>query len=769
MPGGLTQKLTIIIAAQDQISGSTKKIQDRIGAVAKGVAAAGKKIAMAAIAITAALVGMAKKALEAFERFDVAMRNVWTLLPKVAEQGFRDLGDAVLEMSKTLPMSPEELGASLYDIVSAGVTGAAESMLVLEQSTKAAVAGLTDAKTASKGAIAIMNSFQKSASDIPEIFDLMFSTVRVGVLTFGDISDTVGRMASQFGAAGASMEDMLGSLAFLTRMGLNAHQATTRLARAMQSLIKHSEELKDFGAPVFDAAGKFRGLEAVVGDLRKQLAGLTTEQQLKAIQKLIPEMRAAQAIQVMTNNYGLFQQMLADVTDSHGAMEAAAAKQMDSLTSKIKILGNNFTVFMIKVGGEVAKTLEPMVLELTKSLQENAEEWRKNVSLILTETIQGLKQMTIWIADGLKRLKTWAEILGLIHGFKGTNMGQMVKTLELDKAAEIAAKISTLLTTDMEAGILLFEKWEAALPVNMVTALAGRVQDAREEIEKLNKINTTITQPKAEQGNVPKIDWLPDEDGGATAALGKAEQAALDSFDRMRGDLEAHLMSETAAINAAAVDQMDIVRKALRERVITQDQASDAILLIEKNAAKELAELEQKKSSDFIKLWETTLDRFTAGFGDAVADAILSQESFAESMSAMIGDIKKVLISTIVEVAIKRLVAQALSGNVAAILLIAAGAIASLNSMKAEAARPSTNAEGGFIQRSGMAMVHEGEQIIPAGAQTSRPGQSRGNGQGGSGLTLVLQNPIFLNGKSDADLLAREIKPALDRLGARNG
>ena len=462
MPGGLKQNLAIIITAQDQVSKTTTKIGARLKAVATGALRMARQFAMAGAAVGAAVVGMVAKATKEFANFETSMRNVWTLLP-IGEAAFKDLSAQVLEMSKALPQSPEELGASLYDIISAGITDTAEAMAVLESSAKAGVAGLTDAKNASKGAISIMNAFGKSAGEIPGIFDTMFATVRVGITTFPEISEAVGRMASQFGAAGASVEEMLGSLAFMTRIGLNTQQSVTRLARAMQSMIKNSDKFQDMGAEIFDATGKFRGMEAIITDLRKSLAGLTTEQQLKAIQKLIPQQRAAQAIQAMVTNYDKFRDSLNQVADSHGAANAAAAKQLDSTANKVKLLQNQFSNLLIQSGEKFATVLLPKIEAFTERFKKEGDEWIKKFTEFGEKAIKTISTLVTW-AD--KFLTKVGEI--------GTRLGEWDSAPIIQKGRE-GAEVIMIQGDALErlknvvTGLYMAKEWQKI--VDMLTKL----------------------------------------------------------------------------------------------------------------------------------------------------------------------------------------------------------------------------------------------------------------------------------------------------------
>ena len=70
-----------------------------------------KAFSKAGLAVAALAAVIVTKAVKAFAAFDTSMRNVFTLLPKMTEQGFNAMKDAVLDMSAALPATAEELGA----------------------------------------------------------------------------------------------------------------------------------------------------------------------------------------------------------------------------------------------------------------------------------------------------------------------------------------------------------------------------------------------------------------------------------------------------------------------------------------------------------------------------------------------------------------------------------------------------------------------------------------------------------------------------------
>jgi len=211
---------------------------DRAGGGIKGIAAAAKSaIPMLAMFAAHATFNFLKDSIKIAMEFEKIMAEAGSIIGKTADE-VKGLGDEIREMSQRIPKSPRDLGTALYDIFSAGVTDTADAMNALELSAKAASAGLTETATAAKAGIATMNAFGMEASDLEHIFDTQFLTIKYGILRYEELAAVVGQLSPAAKAAGQSMESMFAGLAMLTQKGLNAAEASTALARAMEGITK---------------------------------------------------------------------------------------------------------------------------------------------------------------------------------------------------------------------------------------------------------------------------------------------------------------------------------------------------------------------------------------------------------------------------------------------------------------------------------------------------------------------------------------------------
>lgn len=108
----------------------------------------------------------------------------------------------------------------------------------------------------------------------------------------------------------------------------------------------------------------------------------------------------------------------------------------------------------------------------------------------------------------------------------------------------------------------------------------------------------------------------------------------------------------------------------------TMPGESEVEKLARLNALKELemqrhseamAQINGDMTTQIDAMWSETFDRFAAGIGDAVADSILEGDSFAETMQSLYKSVAKTIISSLIEIGVKRMLLAATEQKAAAV------------------------------------------------------------------------------------------------------
>jgi len=136
------------------------------------------------------------------------------------------------------------------------------------------------------------------------------------------------------------------------------------------------------------------------------------------------------------------------------------------------------------------------------------------------------------------------------------------------------------------------------------------------------------------------------------------------------------------------------------------------------------------KADQYTKIWQGAFDKFTGGVGDAVADSLLQQENFGDSMQAMARNVVKQIISGLATIYVKKAALWALdkmgmaantaasvvSGGTIATAWAPAAAAVSLASFGANALPASTGLASTFALANTLSLTgvaHDGLSSVP--------------------------------------------------------
>jgi len=121
---------------------------------------------------------------DAFLEFDQQMHNVWTLTDQTGDEIVK-LSSDLRDLAWQYNITSTQAAKAMYQIYSATFYGA-DAMKILEASTRAAAAGLTDVFTAANMGTTVLNAYGMAAEEITRVNDLLFTSIRFGKCVTGD-------------------------------------------------------------------------------------------------------------------------------------------------------------------------------------------------------------------------------------------------------------------------------------------------------------------------------------------------------------------------------------------------------------------------------------------------------------------------------------------------------------------------------------------------------------------------------------------------------
>ncbi|MCG3179668.1 MAG: hypothetical protein BIFFINMI_02009 [Phycisphaerae bacterium] len=321
------QAFVELLADSSKLEKGLRAASAKLRAWGTSIRSFGRKMAGVGVAIAGPLAGTGK----VFGDFEQQMKMVSTMLDE-PEKHMDRFSAGIRKLSVQFGEGTDVLAKGLYDLLSASVDPA-QALGVLETAVKAAKGGMTDTSVAVDGLTSVLNAFQMSADQAGRVSDTMFAAVKRGKLTFPELAANIGKVAPMARAAGMSMEDMMAAIATMTRQGLSAEEASTRLVNILKNA---PEAAGNLGALVAKYAGK----------------------SLSEIQVDFPEVRAAGGIAALAADLTGFSKDVQLMRDSAGQADVAFAKMTGGISEEFKKVKMAVLDVMVSLGGALAPTLK---------------------------------------------------------------------------------------------------------------------------------------------------------------------------------------------------------------------------------------------------------------------------------------------------------------------------------------------------------------------------------------------------------------------------
>ena len=257
----------------------TKHTNDAFGGVEKksgGMAASlGKVGAGLTAGLTLPILGIGAAAIKMGNSFEKEMTNIAVLTNAPNEQ-IDKMREGILELSKEVGKSPEELGAGAYFILSSGIEDTSDAMEVLRQASQASAAGLGETKVVADVLTSAINAYGLEVEDASRVTDALVNLVKFGKGEPEEFAQSLGFVLPIASQMGVSIEQVGAVLATMTNQGLDAANAVTALKGIFTQLLSPSDQSKD----AFERLGL--SIDDVANGVRTNFIG-TMEELVKTI------------------------------------------------------------------------------------------------------------------------------------------------------------------------------------------------------------------------------------------------------------------------------------------------------------------------------------------------------------------------------------------------------------------------------------------------------------------------------------------------------
>ncbi|CDO60805.1 PE family protein [Candidatus Phaeomarinobacter ectocarpi] len=427
----------ISLTVQVQDDGSVRVLNqledasDGVGRAAKSSTVEQKKLNQE----TKAFGPASKEAREGAVRLKTALQLIGAAAIAVvfrdARQEFLRFGDGLVEVStllddtNVLPQLAEDVDRlavrygqlpinqikATYAILSAGAKDAAEASAVLESSSKLAVGGLTEVDTAADGLTSTLNAYELGAEQASMVSDMFFATMREGKTTIGEISASIGNVATTAAQLGVPLSELLAGTAALTKTGLSTSVSFNGLRAVLAAILKPSQEATDLASELglsFNAAAlKSKGLAGFLEDVAEKTGGASEQLALLfgGVEAIGPAMALA------GSQSESFAQILRSIENSAGEADKAVLKVSDSSGHLSRQFEAAMAVIKRGVGEGIVRGMTPAIESVVGNFDDLAESSQR-MGFVFGEALALVSEAAGLLVDNIHLVE--AAVGGLI-------------------------------------------------------------------------------------------------------------------------------------------------------------------------------------------------------------------------------------------------------------------------------------------------------------------------------------------------------------------
>ncbi|MBI2550867.1 phage tail tape measure protein [Candidatus Uhrbacteria bacterium] len=354
-------------------------------------------IAAAATALAAGLTISVKNAVE----FEKGMTNIATIVDTNTES-LKDMGNAVLDISKRTPVQISELTATLYEIRDAGIS-ADDAMEVLEKSAQLGVVALGTTAEAADIVTSAVNAFKLNGEETQKVYGYVFEAAKAGKTNLSELANGFGSVAAMAAQANIELPEYLSAVAALTTTGLPASQANAELKSVIAGVTREGKELtkvldnleaKSFKELMDKKGGMVNAFKAITESVKNDDA---------AIISIFGSIRAYNAVVQLSGDLnGVYNESLANMENGAQSVTEAFEKQKATVSAQWQTMKNNLEALSIQVGSALLPALNqalqavtafidkiPAIVDQLKDWVEN-NDWVQGALIALGSILTGL-------------------------------------------------------------------------------------------------------------------------------------------------------------------------------------------------------------------------------------------------------------------------------------------------------------------------------------------------------------------------------------------
>ena len=497
--GGALAGLKNLRAAIGMLESDAISTGKKLSVLGAGTLVAASSAVSSIKAVSGAVMGLSEEAI----KFESAMANVKKVVDFESPEGFKNLKKDILEMTRTIPMSKEELAGIA---ASGGQLGIAEKDLKSFTTTiaKMGVAFDMSAEQAGDSMAKLANIYKIPISQIDKLGDAVNQLSNSSPAKAADIVNTLGRVggvAKQFGLTELQTASLSNAFIALGRSpevaGTSINGMLTKLMTADKQGAKFQKALENMGleSKSLKKAIAQNGEQALM-DFLRQVEKLPKENQMGALVDLFG-LEYADDVAALVGGLDTYRKSIEELKKTGkdgkasfiGSMDKEFSARSGTTDNGLALLKNSFSELMTVVGERLLPVISKVSSALAGFMQELTDFAAANPALvdsllilggILAGVVVGFSGLTAligvlsisWIvaARAMSPLFTAFKVMRSVGWLFSRGLLQIIRFLPMVGSAFVklgmmllTTPIGIALTLLGVAAYMLYRNWDAVV------------------------------------------------------------------------------------------------------------------------------------------------------------------------------------------------------------------------------------------------------------------------------------------------------------------
>lgn len=306
--------------------------------------------------------------------FETQLAKIDNLTETTTEET-NQLGEAIKNLSRTVPKSPSELGAAAYQILSSGIGDTRQAFDILQISSKAATAGLGSTEDVAKTVTAVIKAYGEENITAAQATDILFAGVRAGRGEAADFARELGTVVGIARNVGVEFDQVTAFIAAFTNVGLTASEATTAFRGILNQLISPGKQAEDTLKTLGTSVEALQDSVAEKGLLQAFLDLATaSDNNINVITRLLPEVRGLNGALIALRDGGKeTARILETIRNSSGITDEAFQNMSKTFGFQAGLLKNQLNIILLNLGSQILPALTTEIGKLIAFLERNRE------------------------------------------------------------------------------------------------------------------------------------------------------------------------------------------------------------------------------------------------------------------------------------------------------------------------------------------------------------------------------------------------------------